>query len=140
MSVTVNSFVPKAIKGVSKGTEKGMLETVVRVTAQAKALAPVALKNGGLLRGSIQWKGKDQSGGREQGDALKERIKDSEYVVGSPVEYAVYQEYGTRKMSSQPFLRPAVDIEANGMSAVSAMIKAQYDSVLPYLAREKMFG
>lgn len=30
------------------------------------------------------------------------------YIVGSNVEYAIYQEMGTSNMPAQPFLRPAV--------------------------------
>lgn len=33
---------------------------------------------------------------------------DAVYVVGTNVEYAVYQEFGTSKMAAQPYLRPAV--------------------------------
>lgn len=31
------------------------------------------------------------------------------WVVGSNVEYSVYQEFGTSKMEAQPHLRPAVE-------------------------------
>lgn len=34
---------------------------------------------------------------------------DTIYVVGSSVEYAIYQELGTSKMSAQPYLRPAAE-------------------------------
>lgn len=33
---------------------------------------------------------------------------DAVYVVGSNVEYAIHQEFGTSEMSAQPYLRPAV--------------------------------
>jgi HK97 gp10 family phage protein len=33
-----------------------------------------------------------------------------EVFVGTPLEYGVYQEFGTSKMSAQPFLRPALEL------------------------------
>jgi len=30
--------------------------------------------------------------------------------VGTPVEYAPYVEYGTRKMEAQPYMRPGMDV------------------------------
>jgi HK97 gp10 family phage protein len=30
-------------------------------------------------------------------------------LIGTSVEYGIYQELGTRKMSAQPYLRPALD-------------------------------
>lgn len=32
---------------------------------------------------------------------------DTVYVVGTNVEYAIHQEYGTKNMDAQPYLRPA---------------------------------
>lgn len=34
---------------------------------------------------------------------------DTSAIVGSPLDYSVYQEYGTSKMPAQPHLTPAVD-------------------------------
>lgn len=34
---------------------------------------------------------------------------DAEWVVGSPVEYSVYQEFGTSRMPAQPHFRPAIE-------------------------------
>jgi HK97 gp10 family phage protein len=61
----------------------------VAVQAEAIRLAPVDL---GRLKGSIKFK--------VSGDQVK---------VGTNVEYAAYQEYGTYKMRGKPFLRPALD-------------------------------
>lgn len=39
---------------------------------------------------------------------------DTVFIVGTNVEYAVYQEYGTRHMEPQSFLRPAArDVKRN---------------------------
>jgi HK97 gp10 family phage protein len=35
---------------------------------------------------------------------------DSETLIGSAVDYAPYQEFGTVRMNAQPFLRPALDL------------------------------
>tara|TARA_R110002167_G_scaffold12153_2_gene52070 strand:+ start:810 stop:1001 length:192 start_codon:yes stop_codon:yes gene_type:complete len=58
----------------------------------AKRLAPV---DRGILRSSIQYEIR-----KERGE-LTARI-------GTNVKYAVYQEFGTRYMKAQPFLRPAL--------------------------------
>lgn len=47
--------------------------------------------------------------GRLQGSIAHEPEGDKTMVVGTNVEYAPYVELGTRKMRSQPFLRPAAE-------------------------------
>lgn len=70
---------------------KGITKACLLVEGQAKMLAPVDLGN---LRDNIMHKVSVSS---SQVDG----------VVGSPTEYAEFQEYGTRHMSGKPFLRPA---------------------------------
>lgn len=41
--------------------------------------------------------------------SLDHKVEDLMLILGSPVEYAPYQEYGTDKMPAQPYLRPAID-------------------------------
>ncbi len=98
----------------------------MKVTSQAKALAPVDL---GELRGSIMWKSYKAKGGHQAGMPLVSRPKKNEIIVGSNTAYAVYQEFGTRKMYAQPYLRPAVDMVTNGTAYTSSMVKAMRDSV-----------
>ena len=43
-------------------------------------------------------------------------------IVGNPVEYGIYNEYGTRFMSAQPMIRPAIAQVSPGLFA--AMRKA----------------
>lgn len=124
-NVKIKSYVSKAIKANEAGTDNGLLKTAILVTNQAKALAPV---DKGQLRGSIMWKGTKKSGGLTDGSKLTVRPK-SGYIVGSATEHAVYQEFGTRKMSAQPFLRPAIDIITRGVTASKAMAKAMLDPV-----------
>jgi HK97 gp10 family phage protein len=69
----------------------------------AKRLAPVnkdsrASTRGDLLRSIRYW-------------AIGGRYKNGAYV-GTNVNYAIYQEFGTYKMKAQPFMRPAFDKNA----------------------------
>lgn len=75
-----NSIVPKVSEAVAQG---GLL-----VEGEAKALAPV---DTGALRDSIT----SQPAGMQ-------------CDIGTNIEYAIYQEFGTYKMRAQPFLVPAL--------------------------------
>jgi HK97 gp10 family phage protein len=120
----------QAIRAIEGTLEQGILNLAVNITAQAKDLCPVADYMGGNLKGSIQWKtDKGQSGGDTSSTALTEQPPKDGAVVGTPVEYGVYQEFGTRKMNAQPFLRPAVDIQAGGKNLQEAMYRAFFDTV-----------
>lgn len=83
----------------SRDELKAALEDCVkRVTERAKSLAPV---DTGRLRDSI-------TGYVQELAVVQMRIK---AIVGSEVEYAGFQEYGTRYMGAQPYLRPALEAE-----------------------------
>lgn len=88
----------------------GVLETCIQIATQAKVLAPV---KDGRLRNSVMYKTKFQegmfndSGGLSAPKKLDSQPKDNEGYVGSNLDYAVYQEFGTRYTRPQPFLRPA---------------------------------
>ncbi len=126
-SVTVRSYTPQAIKANTSGAESGILETLINVSAQAKALAPV---DSGQLKGSIGWKTATAST-----TDLSESVTALSGVVGTNKEYAVYQEYGTRNMTAQPFLQPAVSIVTNGTGFDQAMADAMANSVKEVLGR-----
>ena len=119
-------------KAVQEGNEKAMIALLLKVAAQAKALAPV---DHGELRNSIMYSTKTETGGfNDSGgdpakDKLRVRPKQGEGYVGTAVLHGVYQEFGTRFMNAQPYLRPAVSIEANGSKAKAAIEKAQDESV-----------
>ncbi|MCF8012489.1 MAG: HK97 gp10 family phage protein, partial [Clostridiales bacterium] len=100
-----------AKKAVKKATVNSTLQYGAAIASQAKALAPV---DEGQLRNSISATSlnreniglNDQSG--ESAEALDTKgLKDDEVYVGSNVDHAVFQEYGTVKQPAQPFLRPA---------------------------------
>ena len=110
--------------------DQGNLELCAKIVAQTKTLAPVAQKFGGTLRNSYMYKVKTEKGAQDGGfnDSSGEKAKrkltvkpnKNEGYVGSSVDYAAYQEFGTRKMVAQPHLRPAVDI-VMGRSARSVL-------------------
>ena len=94
------------------GMNAGILESCIKVTTEAKSLAPF---DEGRLRNSIMWKTSQHTGGfndsssDEKADKeLTVKPKKAEGFVGCNLEYAVYQEFGTRYMAPQPFLRPAL--------------------------------
>lgn len=71
---------------------KDLVKRALRVERRAKQLAPV---DTGRLRSSIEHDvGRDSRG-------LVARI-------GTDVTYAIYLEFGTRRMTPRPFLRPAL--------------------------------
>jgi len=119
MSVQVIKYGDSS-KGADKGNETSILETCIRVTAQAKSLSPV---DNGLLGNSIMYKTGLKSGGNTEGKELTITPRLDEGYVGSNTEYAVYQEFGTRNMDAQPYLRPAVDIVTKGASFQTAIKK-----------------
>jgi HK97 gp10 family phage protein len=115
----------RKVKGLDKIIDKsidvGILETCIKITAEAKSAAPL---DKGRLRNSIMYKTTSKDGGfnndssREKADRqLEIQPKKLEGYVGANLEYAIYQEYGTRKMAPQPFLRPAGLIVKSGNQA-----------------------
>lgn len=64
----------------------------IMIERRAKQLCPVDTGN---LRASIN-------------HAVGQDSRGPYVVIGSQVEYAIYQELGTRRMAAQPFLRPAM--------------------------------
>ena len=77
------------ITNVEKAKKTVLTMACIVVNMDAVPLAPVDTGN---LRDSITYK-----------------VDGDEGKVGTNVEYAIHQEYGTKKMSAQPFLRPALD-------------------------------
>ena len=110
---------------VKEGTKAGMIECAIKVVSQAKAITPVQQ---GRLRNSIMWKSSDKegglnNGGGEKAQALESKAGDMDVLVGSNVEYSTYQEFGTRNMPPQPFLRPSIAIHGYGKDAAETMKK-----------------
>lgn len=87
--VTRNDFA-KIAAGLTPEVTKVVVATAYAVEAEAKVAAPVKTGN---LRRSIHTVPLDASHAQ----------------VGTDVEYAPHQEYGTRNMPAHPFLTPAVE-------------------------------
>ena len=104
------------IDGVSDAIEKEVVtKQCAKIAAQAKQLTPV---DTGRLKGSIGYKTEIEE---TANPAISGKTKRNVGFVGSAVDYAAYQEFGTRKMSAQPYLRPAV--EAVNTNAEQALKK-----------------
>lgn len=98
------------IAGADAGIQKVILEKCIKITTEAKSLAP---KDTNRLANSLQYAtgaGRSQSGE----DSLSINPGKLEGYVGTPVKYAVYQEFGTKYMPPQPFLRPAIALHGFG--------------------------
>jgi HK97 gp10 family phage protein len=74
---------------LTRAVDRWLPLAVKSVEGQAKLLAPVDIGN---LKASING-----------------RVNRDTGIVGTDVNYAEYQEYGTRKMDAQPYMRPALD-------------------------------
>ncbi len=114
-------------QAIRDASEKMVLEMAIKLANQAKLLAPVDL---GQLRNSISVATKNQTGielnkhGGEQAPPLKQDgLKGPDAYVGSNVEHAVHQEYGTMYQKAQPFLRPAKELVMDGATAQQVMEK-----------------
>ena len=101
-------------------TKEGILETCINVRNEARSLSPVG--ETGDLRQSITY----QTG--ETGGGLSVNLNKNQGAVGSALDYSIYQEFGTRHMKPQPFLRPAVSIWAYGNKA-DAVLKKRAEEV-----------
>lgn len=88
--VTSKNNLPRIASQIERALSDLVRKTAFKIEAKAKALAPV---DTGLLRNSIQT---DVEG------SLKA-------TVGTNIEYAGYQEFGTRHQKGKPFLTPAAD-------------------------------
>ncbi len=108
----------KVFDDVSKKTS---LMIAIKITGRAKALSPY---DKGRLRNSIMWKvGKEEGGFNDSsGEFADKQItispeKESDGYIGSNLEYATYQEFGTRRMAPQPYLRPAIALVTTDQTA-----------------------
>jgi len=106
------------LKGSKESVRNANIELLSRVTATAKSLCPV---DTGFLKSSIMWKVPGQDGGHQGGEVLDAEATKDGGLVGSAMEYAIYVEFGTRKMGAQPYLRPAILLEIYGPNGQNTM-------------------
>lgn len=117
VQVTYNEF---AKDGAREGVRAAIVQTMVRIHGEAVVNAPVDL---GQLKNSLMWRkgwtsdvfnfpkegGFNEAGGKQATRKLDDTVSGDEGIVGTNVEHGVYQEFGTRYMPAQPFLRVAAD-------------------------------
>jgi hypothetical protein len=120
-------------EAVRSGTIAGVLKAALQVEAQAKRIAHGNAVTG-RLTGSITYAMRGSRSNPQPpataGDAIQAPNSEYEAYVGSNVEYAIYNEYGTVNWwTGNPFLRPAIDI-VRGKLPVKEAIQAA-------MAREK---
>ncbi len=135
-TLTINGH---PFKGADLGNEKSIIEIANNVVAQAKALAPVnkQVGVGGQLRNSLMYKTSLKEGGFNiggGGESAPEKIisqpTKGEGYVGTNLEYSIYQEFGTRYMAPQPFLRPAIAVAANPSKSRQILKKIEAEEML----------
>lgn len=94
-----HSSYPAIFKAINKNF---LPKAGVEVQKRAVKLAPV---DQGRLKGSIKYK-----------------VTGDKVIIGTNVEYAAYQEYGTYKMTGKPYMRPALDQKRKFLIALWADI------------------
>lgn len=112
----------EVLAAMEKACEKALTAVGLQAVGYAEFLAPV---DTGLLRNSLTYaldgeapkkkkykadekgKGGKKESGEYSGTVDKEKKNRRAVYIGTNVEYAPYQEYGTSKTSAQPFIRPA---------------------------------
>lgn len=115
MILEYTNHFPRIAAGMPDACEAGVRQAAVEIAATAAAAAPVdtgalqatctaePLDRGtvvdDLTVGGVAWAA--MAGDTESGGLRPD---------GRPVNYAIYQEFGTYKMAAQPFFFPAVEI------------------------------
>lgn len=115
-------------EAIRRGTIAGVLKAALKVEATAKRIAN-GNKDTGRLTGSITYAMKASKSQPQPpataGDAIQPPASEYEAYVGTNVEYAIYNEYGTIKFpSGNPFMRPAIDIVRGNMGVKEAIQNA----------------
>jgi phage gpG-like protein len=135
MSITISEkWNGEEVKIMGKKViNKSIYEIGLIVEGQAKLLAP---KNWGYLAASITTQAIDKGTepespgkyaekkkGLDPGMPVNMKIKKpndvNEVLIGTPVEYGPYQEFGTIRMDARPFLRPSLDLARGKVLTVS---------------------
>lgn len=114
-----------AHKGAKLGTDRMVVEALVKITAQAKLLAPI---DKAQLANSIMWKTQKATNGFNKGRGLFAPLSEKLSlniravpgiifgIVGTNSDHW-YPEFGTRNQVAQPFLRPAKSYVLDGVGA-----------------------
>lgn len=96
------------IEEMKRKLEAGMAALGETAAARAADVAPV---DTGRLKNSISWATKDQNGGRDADSTPLANPEDNAVYIGTNVEYAAYQEYGTSKgITGKHFLQYGANV------------------------------
>lgn len=87
----MNDFRWKSKTAVDEAGEKAVKMAAATCLAHAVSICP---QDTGTLARSI----------------TMQRVGDNHYRVGTPVHYAPFVEFGTKRMAAQPFLGPALEV------------------------------
>ena len=109
-SVKVISHKDEVITLTDLAVEKALYTVGLEVEKYAKALAPV---DTGRLRNSINFATHDFAGTGAGTDKPHGNPDKGLVCIGTNVEYAPYQEFGTKYQTGTKFLRPAVENHMN---------------------------
>lgn len=127
-SVKLYWYAPQFTGEVKKARDRGLAKCAEMVAQKASDLAP---KDTGRLAASINWATKNQRRGpRHPGkdeDAVKSPDKWGIAVIGTSLYYGRFVEFGTRRMSAKPYLRPARDALARQLPKV---FRAEYEQAV----------
>ena len=119
------------IKGAQEGIDKAINETIAKIATEAKEFAP---SDKGQLRNSFMFRGPGIEGGFNNYPGKKAKGSDKITsiattgvgYVGSNLDYAVYQEFGTKNMKPQPSLRPAIaSVNGEGLGSIGKTINEE---------------
>lgn len=115
------------LEAIKTASDQTALALGARIASQAKVLAPVEY---GQLRNSISAtsrKGENlllnNMAGEEAPPLKTNGLKGGDVFVGTNVVHGPPQEFGTKHNKAQPYLRPAMEIEANGENVAEIMKK-----------------
>ena len=135
------------IKGANAGIDKAINETLAAITTEVKEISPTnKKKDGGRLRNSWMYRGPGKDGGFNDspgikargGDKLRSIATNGVGYVGSNLDYATYQEFGTKNMKPQPSLRPAVaSVNGEGLKSIAKTINEEVKKWTEQSAKRK---
>jgi HK97 gp10 family phage protein len=107
-NIIIIDHTDKAFRGNKDSIENAILQSCIKVVAKAKILVP---DKTGELKGSLGYNTTKQS----VGDIVT--LPDDETgIVGATAPHAPYIEFGTRYMTPQPYIRPAIAMLKSGTS------------------------
>jgi HK97 gp10 family phage protein len=109
-----------ALHAVGLQAVKHMVEQVPYDTGLLRNSLTYALDGEGAQKSNYK-ADKGAETGSYTGTTPKEGFSKRSIIIGSNVEYAIYQEYGTSKTPAQPYIRPAA---SNHTDEYKAIIKA----------------